>query len=637
VALVLSLLKRFRRDERGAFIVMFGIMAVVLTAMAGAVVDFTHLSEARNRAQIAMDAAALALQPRIFDSTSDTIRAAAENLMRERMGNSASRSWISNVEIDVEEGTLQLRGGIDVEMAFVRLIGFNNIEASVMSEATRRKLALEVALVLDNSGSMLQESRMDHLKSAAACATRTLFYDEVDSNCMPVSGAGLVEDVRISVIPFTMYVNVGPQNAGASWIDQQGRSSIAHHNFNDGSPNFSGPVNRLALYDQINNDSWRGCVEARPHLSTPGPDGSVGSNSYLDTDDTVPDTNFPDTLFVPLFAPDLSESSYNLGTYNNYTNDRPASCDRPSASNVSCTWTETRRRCSSYGSCSGTTTNQYGFTGAANTMVDGQYVGAYPPSCECRGGWTTDSGTNTFSGSGSNRTYTRVRTCRNTYTPTGLSALEYQERLCKYNGNINFTTQQKGPNADCPYVPLRPLSNDPSSVLQTINAMVADGGTNIHEGSAWGLRTLSPLVPLDEGSAYDEATSKVLIIMTDGENTSYQTNNLNRSFYFSAYGFPTNNPSPNYRLGAANWSNADLMNEMDARTLQTCNNAKDRGMLVYTIGLAANQTARPQQVRQMLSRCATGPDFVFFPERPTELNDVFQSIAQQLAALRLSQ
>ena len=57
----LSLVGRFGRDERGVFAVVFGLMAIVLIALGGAVVDYVALQQARSRAQIALDAAALAL------------------------------------------------------------------------------------------------------------------------------------------------------------------------------------------------------------------------------------------------------------------------------------------------------------------------------------------------------------------------------------------------------------------------------------------------------------------------------------------------------------------------------------------------------------------------------------------------
>jgi Flp pilus assembly protein TadG len=44
-----NLIGRFRRDERGAFAVIFGLMAIVLVALSGATVDYVSLEQMRNR------------------------------------------------------------------------------------------------------------------------------------------------------------------------------------------------------------------------------------------------------------------------------------------------------------------------------------------------------------------------------------------------------------------------------------------------------------------------------------------------------------------------------------------------------------------------------------------------------------
>lgn len=641
-----SLVSRFGRDERGVFAVMFGLMVIVLVAFGGAVVDYVSLEQSRSRAQIALDAAALALQPEIFENTltRDEIQERAQALMVDRIGDDRIAASIRQTLINVDQGSLFFSAEMTVPTMFVSLVGVNTLSAQIESEATRLRLEIEVAMVLDNSGSMAttaynavtrqNETRMYNLKIAATCATNIIFYGDVqsDTNCTPAPGAVVSEDVKMAVVPFTMYVNVGAQNANAAWIDATGNSVIANDNFddddNDGTP-FTGAVNRLALYNSITNDSWRGCVEARPHIA------SGGGTRFLDTDDTLPTTG--NTLFVPLFAPDLADTSYSLGTYNNYVADHPAACR---ITNATCTWTETKTRCTNYTNCASNSvvTN--------NFVITGRDTGSLVCSCST---WTTDSGTNTYTGSGSNgRTYTRVRSCNNySYDAQGLSARELQERMCKYTGAISYTSGQKGPNADCPYTAITPLTRTPATVRTAIANMVADGGTNIHEGTAWGFRVLSPSQPFTEGDAYDTATSKILIIMTDGENTAYQTNNLNGSYYYSAYGYPYNSRNTNGnssssgnidRLGSISSNNANLVSEMNARTLQTCANARAEDITVYTIGLATNAATQstPAVVRDMLTQCAGSSDRAFFPDQPSELKAVFQSIAEQLAALRLA-
>ena len=71
---------------------------------------------------------------------------------------------------------------------------------------------------------------------------------------------------------------------------------------------------------------------------------------------------------------------------------------------------------------------------------------------------------------------------------------------------------------------------------------------------------------------------------------------------------------------------------MDARTLETCTNAKAAGVIIYTIGLSPpNNTTI-----NMLRNCASGADYAYFPTKASELSSVFEEIAAQLAVLRLA-
>ncbi len=72
--------RRFARDERGVFMVLFAILGLVLVATAGSVVDYTGMEQMRTRAQQALDASALGLQPRIYSNPApqaETLRSEA--------------------------------------------------------------------------------------------------------------------------------------------------------------------------------------------------------------------------------------------------------------------------------------------------------------------------------------------------------------------------------------------------------------------------------------------------------------------------------------------------------------------------------------------------------------------------------
>jgi Flp pilus assembly protein TadG len=678
----LKLARRFGRDESGVFAVVFGVMAIVLVALGGAVVDYVTLEQTRSRAQTALDAAVLALQPEILKVSYDRqkITDDAEKFLIERIGDNRITASIEDTVISVDDGLLYFRAEVKMPTMFVSLVGVPLLSARVESEAVRKKLALEVVMVLDNSGSMASHGRMPALLNAAQCATYILMYDAVvdvpnsqdptkSDTCIPAPGAQLVENVRIALVPFTMFVNVGANNANASWIDRTGASSIHFDNFDNdddedrlvlslNSPNYSFPT-RQTLF-AATKENWRGCIEARPHIKS----GTL-STEYLDTDDT-PATG-GNTLFVPMFSPDTVSGI--TGNGNNFVADSPAVCDRPAVNGSRCE-VEQRRTRNNTNANWGTTTTTYKIgTGSptnfvSNLLYPNAFYGALPPGCTCRSLPTMTEW------SGSNTSQIRTGSC-NSFVPTGLTNRELQERICKYYSPVTKSDFATGPNSQCTRTPILPLTENVTSIINAIKAMTAEGGTNIHEGAAWGFRVLSPGEPFDQGAAYNPDVKKVMILMTDGANTSYVDSSINGSAYNSAYGFPYNSmnnkaastsggtverlgklQAPS-NTGAVGASNVSLETEMNTRTLQTCTNAKavkivnneaQPGVEIYTIGLSthipADQSAQAAlnvvANRQMLTNCADNPTRAHFPDEASELKQVFVDIANELTSLRLT-
>jgi Flp pilus assembly protein TadG len=641
---IFELLNRFRADERGVFAVIFGLMAIVLVAMAGAAVDYTSLENARTRTQIALDSAALGLQPKIFATTPPTeveLKDLATALIAERLNDTTLVATATAATFNVGSGTLHLEAKVTVPMAFVQLVGISNITANVVSEATRKRLNLEVAMVLDNSGSMGSNSRMTNLKKAALCAMNVLYnaLDEcTDAKVAAANGVAATEtNIWLGIVPFTGFVNVGAGYKTATWMDTNGLSSIANDNFddddNDTTP-YTGTVNRFALYTAM-GVTWRGCVEARPYP--------------YDTDDTVPSSANPDTLFVPEFAPDTPDSG---GYSNNYKNDRPAACTNDDAGSwvqtsikTECTATwgnnvSEATKASTYSACGSTPT-----TSLSQTNWDGSNVS--PPAATAPATMPDRNGVAIPSSCAVS--YSSVRTSKspNRYRLTYTNTCSYQfpdrvlqERLCKYTGSISGGGS---PNQDCPTNALTPLTATKATIKTAIDAMSPQGYTNIHQGTIWGFHMLSPTEPLTQGKSYEDATSKVMIIMTDGENTvdSYGAN-MNNANTFQAYGWPgapstTGGISYNGRIFSTLYpqpsSDDEVTAAMDSRTLEACTNAKfDDRIKIYTIGLSAPN----QKTIDLLTDCATEPAMAYFPTDPTELTAVFKTIADQLSNLRLS-
>jgi len=197
---VVELLKRFRADERGVFAVIFGLLAIVLVAMAGAAVDYTSLEMARNKVQIALDSAALGLAPKIYDDdvTEAQMINSAQALVVERVNDARITIEITKAEINDDNGTLRFTGTLNVPMAFVQLVGINSLTAAVVSEATKGSINLEVALAIDITKSMEGIDQIGALETA----TSQLIDIIVKTDQTPTYS-------RMAVIPYSMGVNVG--------------------------------------------------------------------------------------------------------------------------------------------------------------------------------------------------------------------------------------------------------------------------------------------------------------------------------------------------------------------------------------------------------------------------------------------
>jgi hypothetical protein len=69
---------------------------------------------------------------------------------------------------------------------------------------------------------------------------------------------------------------------------------------------------------------------------------------------------------------------------------------------------------------------------------------------------------------------------------------------------------------------------------------------------------------------------------------------------------------------------------IDQRTRLACDSAKSSGVKVYTIRLLAGNAT-------LLRECATRPDMYKDVKNAGELKQVFQAIASEITALRLTQ
>ena len=198
------------------------------------------------------------------------------------------------------------------------------------------------------------------------------------------------------------------------------------------------------------------------------------------------------------------------------------------------------------------------------------------------------------------------------------------KRYQKYSGQNNA-----GPNAGCGLLAILPLTNNATTLKNTLNSMIATGNTHVSLGVGWGWRTLSPTPPYTEGSPYgDPYWNKAMVVLTDGTNTMPTTNTWHQSDY-TAFNYLVRN---NLLTAAQTHNLANAEAALDTRTATVCANAKAAGIRIYSILLMEDDN----RAVNLMRNCATSPDLYFNSPSASELQGVFNAIATDLSNLRVS-
>ena len=527
ISKVWARLRRGFRDERGAIAPMFAVVLVPMVLAAGIGVDVARAMSSRNNLQDALDSTALALAHLPPNTPQATLNTKANAWMTANLtdGN------LGPITLNVTQttGQLVLTASSTVKTTLTGLAGVSTIPVQAASTAKWGLTHVEIALVLDNTGSMAG-TKLNTLISAANSLVDTLAASTQSSD--PTA-------LKISIVPFSMTVNIGSNYQGQTWLS--GTMPTAY-----GADVFDTSYNRFTAFSNLGK-SWAGCVESRPQP--------------YDVQDTPPTSGA--TLFVPFFAPD--EPGDGSG------NDSVSGDIYP---------------------------NDYINDGIDTSMgYNWKNLELYSVKYNCK----------TFK--------TSNGTCKTTGTPTVRS------------GNAG-NGYQLGPNSGCSLTPLLRLTNDTTAVKNKINQMQAVGDTNIPMGMVWGWHTLSPSAPFGDGTPYNTyGVKKIVVLLTDGDNTMGSTSNGNASNY-NGMGYIWQN-----RLGITSGSTSARTTAIDGRLTQVCTNMKDPtvNITIYTVRIDLSGTAPAA-----LSGCASLPEYFYDVPDVANLSTAFTAIAGSIGDLRIA-
>jgi hypothetical protein len=152
---------RFASDQRGNVGIIFGVAVVPLIGLLGGAVDVTRHNRYETTLLNAMDSAAIALVRKGADNDEQ-----ADNFVNTYIAGLLPWTGTDNMLHLPRFNAIEIEGGYRVEVAgsmdtaFLPVIGMRTMPLNLSTEVAMSGGKYEVALALDNTGSMAQRNSM---------------------------------------------------------------------------------------------------------------------------------------------------------------------------------------------------------------------------------------------------------------------------------------------------------------------------------------------------------------------------------------------------------------------------------------------------------------------------------------------
>jgi Flp pilus assembly protein TadG len=250
------LFDRILQDRKGGVAPLLALAIIPIIGAVGAAVDYGRANLVRTAMQNALDSSALMLSKDAQTLSSGQLDQKATSYFNAMF----QRPEASNVQVTQQlttpvQGTFNLKvtGTATVSTMFWRILGQDKININATGEVTWGIKKLNLALALDNTGSMSSSNKMTELKTAAHSLLTTLKAAE------KVPG-----DIKVSIVPFAVDVNVGTANVNVDWIDwtdwEANNGTCSKSSYSSSQSNCT---SHSGVWTPKNHNQWNGCVMDR--------------------------------------------------------------------------------------------------------------------------------------------------------------------------------------------------------------------------------------------------------------------------------------------------------------------------------------------------------------------------------------
>lgn len=605
--------RRLRDDARGNVAMIFGLSLPVLILMTVGGVDIHRASTVRVNLQDALDAAALAAARSSYTDNADINRVGLAALQANLAAYpnvtllTADTSFVLNSDQVV---VANARANVKTLVANIFLPPYGQfmddyLPVGAHSEVNRSSKNLEVALVLDVTGSMAGQKLTD-LKSAAD--------DLIDMVVQPLQTPYYS---KMSIVPYSVGVNLGSYATAAR-----------------GSPTGSRAISGAA-WTTGTSKNITGITRASPGVVTASAHGLVtGDFVWISGVSGMTQVNNRAYRVVRRNNNSFSLQSWNGSSwgavntsgYNSYSSSSGDFARKCLVSDCSVVVTANGHGLSNgdYVYITGvggmTQINNTGYqvanvtTNTYSIGVNGVSWGTYSS-----GGlsWCGQYGCQWRVYRNTSNTIKWVQTGDCVSERTGANAYtDVSPATSKVGYNYAYSGQ-------CPDQLIQPLTSNKTTLHNLIGDLDTSGATAGQIGTAWGWYTVTPnfnsLWPSSSAGAFnDNDLLKAVIIMTDGEfNTSYCSGVVSQD---------SSNGGSN-RINC----NADNGDPFD-QTEELCAAMQAQDILIYTVGFQMDPNGRGAEV---LNGCATSGS-AFLPASGADLTEAFKAIGRDITRLRIS-
>ena len=184
--------QRFQRDEDGSLIIFALVLFLLMAMMGGFAVDMMRYEQTRTALQNTLDRCTLMAAS--LDQRLDPKSVVTDCV--DKAGFGADLQVVQVVQ-SLNSRSVVSKGRVDTKPFFMHLIGINKFDALGTSGAEQAITNVEIALVLDVSGSM-SGAKIANLKIAAAEFVDNMLANDPNHR------------ISISIVPYNAQVNLGP-------------------------------------------------------------------------------------------------------------------------------------------------------------------------------------------------------------------------------------------------------------------------------------------------------------------------------------------------------------------------------------------------------------------------------------------